>query len=147
MLKYITHFEQHKFHAQLRLFIIFFFFYENLPFFFAKLEIPKLFGPSWAKSYKNFRAQTVAEQDNSSAQKYRREQFHLKIAGSYPVGKGRKLVSFFLIHHTSNVNDILLEKQLLLGDETPLKLIMDVVTRWNSTYSMLERINNSSHCQ
>ena len=55
------------------------------------------------------------------------------------VGKGRKLVSFF--HHTSNVNDILMEKQLLLGDETNLKLIMDVVTRWNSTYSMLERIN------
>ena len=38
------------------------------------------------------------------------------------VGKGRKLVSFF--HHTSNVNDILMEKQLLLGDETPFKVLV-----------------------
>ena len=47
------------------------------------------------------------------------------------VGKGRKLVSPF--HHTSNINDILMEKQVMLGEESPLMLIMDVVTRWNST--------------
>ena len=49
------------------------------------------------------------------------------------------LVSFF--HHTSNVNDILMEKQVMLREESPLKLIMDVVTRWNSTLSKFERIN------
>ena len=60
------------------------------------------------------------------------------------IGKGRKLVTFF--HQSSSANDILLAKQrLLLTDETstqkPLKLLLDVPTRWNSTHTMLERLN------
>lgn len=56
------------------------------------------------------------------------------------IGKGRKLVTFF--HQSSSVNDLLMGKQkLLMSNEMPLKLILDVVTRWNSTYTMLERIN------
>ena len=58
------------------------------------------------------------------------------------IGKGRKLVGFF--HQSSSVNDILMDKQIKLNiceSETPLKLIQDVVTRWNSTFSMLTRLN------
>ncbi|XP_069107962.1 E3 SUMO-protein ligase ZBED1-like [Argopecten irradians] len=55
------------------------------------------------------------------------------------VGKGRKLVTFF--HTSTSANDKLMEKQKILQMKgIGHKLITDVVTRWNSTLDMLERL-------
>lgn len=55
------------------------------------------------------------------------------------IAKGRKLVT---CHQSSSVTDLLMSKQriLLAEDLRGHKLIMDFPTRWNSTYSMLERL-------
>jgi hypothetical protein len=57
--------------------------------------------------------------------------------------KGRRLVTFF--HQSSSVNDLLMIKQkdpshCRNQNDIGHKLIMDCVTRWNSTLSMLERL-------
>ena len=56
------------------------------------------------------------------------------------VAKGRKLVTFF--HQSSGMNNLLMVEQrvLLPAEMVGHKLLMDVPTRWNSTYSMLERL-------
>lgn len=56
------------------------------------------------------------------------------------IAKGRKLVTFF--HQSSSVTDLLMSKQQILLAENLRghTLIMDCPTRWNSTYSMLERL-------
>ncbi|XP_069134524.1 E3 SUMO-protein ligase ZBED1-like [Argopecten irradians] len=60
-------------------------------------------------------------------------------AVQHMVAKGRKLVGFF--HQSSSANDALIAKQQLLNEGSIAdKLIMDVPTRWNSTYAMLSRI-------
>ncbi|XP_062587659.1 zinc finger BED domain-containing protein 4-like [Saccostrea cucullata] len=57
------------------------------------------------------------------------------------LGKIQKLVTFF--HQSTSMADLLFDKQKLLMEEGSIighKLIMDVVTRWNSTLHMLKRI-------
>ena len=56
------------------------------------------------------------------------------------LSKGRSLVTFF--HSSSSVSDELVKKQRLLLSEDKVghKLIMDVVTGWNSTLAMLQRL-------
>jgi hypothetical protein len=56
------------------------------------------------------------------------------------LGKIRKLVTFF--HQSTSMADLLFDKQKLLMEGSIIghKLIMDVVTRWNSTLHMLKRI-------
>lgn len=56
------------------------------------------------------------------------------------LGKARKLVTFF--HQSSSATDLLQTKQELLLGRSLIghKLIIDVVTRWNSTLYMLRRV-------
>ena len=62
------------------------------------------------------------------------------------LGKARKMVTFF--HQSSSITDLFLEKQKVIfsgqSEQEQLighKLIIDVVTRWNSTLYMLQRLN------
>ena len=54
------------------------------------------------------------------------------------ISKCKHLVGSF--KHSDSLNSKLLETQNALGYEIKIKLIQDVVTRWNSTFKMLESI-------
>ena len=62
------------------------------------------------------------------------------------LGKARKIVTFF--HQSSSVSEMLKSKQRLLLDEKLVghKLVIDVVTRWNSTLYMLRRLLEQYPC-
>lgn len=62
------------------------------------------------------------------------------------LGKARKIVTFF--HQSSSVSKMLKAKQRLLLDEKLVghKLVIDVVTRWNSTLYMLRRLLEQYPC-
>lgn len=53
------------------------------------------------------------------------------------VGHVRRVVSYF--HRSPKTSHVLKEKLALLKIEGPKKLIIDVSTRWNSTYDKLQR--------
>jgi hypothetical protein len=53
--------------------------------------------------------------------------------------KVRKIVGHF--NMSSSLKDLLLEEQKKDGIKTPLVVIQEVVTRWNSTYDMMVRIH------
>ena len=53
------------------------------------------------------------------------------------VGRVRRVVSYF--HQSPKASRVLKEKLASLKIEGPKKLIIDVSTRWNSTYDMLQR--------
>lgn len=52
------------------------------------------------------------------------------------VGCVRRVVSYF--HRSPKASDVLKEKLPLSKIEGPKKLIIDVSTRWNSTYDMVQ---------
>jgi len=54
------------------------------------------------------------------------------------MAKCRRIVGHF--SSSSQAQDTLLRQQLVTGTGTPLKVVQDVVTRWWSTYSMVERL-------
>ena len=54
------------------------------------------------------------------------------------VKAARNIVKYF--HHSVNASEILIQKQREQNVLQPLKLIVDVSTRWNSTYEMLNRL-------
>lgn len=62
------------------------------------------------------------------------------------LGKARKIVTFF--HQSSSVSEMLKAKQRLFLDEKLVghKLVIDVVTRWNSTLYMLRRLLEQYPC-
>ena len=53
------------------------------------------------------------------------------------LASGRRLVGHF--KHSNQATEMLLSRQKQLG-ESPLKLVQDVPTRWNSSFYMLERL-------
>ena len=53
------------------------------------------------------------------------------------VGRVRRVVSYF--HRRPKASHVLKEKLALLKIEGPKKLILEVNTRWNSTYDVLQR--------
>ena len=62
----------------------------------------------------------------------------LAVAGADRLlGRVRRIVGYF--HSSTSANEVLKQRMKILELTGPLKLIMDVSTRWNSSYDMLVR--------
>ena len=54
------------------------------------------------------------------------------------IASSRRLVGQF--KHSSQATELLLAKQIQMGEKQPLRVVQDVATRWNSAFDMLSRL-------